>query len=1635
MIKKEYEISLWKNELVPAGSREIDGETVEVPAHYEEAKTAVIGRHDMESPAKAFSPTLRENINGTHQLTFQMYYIVPEDTNYDVFGDFRRGGRIKEQEGEGSRDNPFAHLILPESKIKLFYEDKWYDFIVKEIVRDKTNKTLSFQCIDSYVNELSRTGYDILFDAELENNIGTAGELIEEVLEGTEYTFDHEGSDTIQEWLEEPVYEGFPTTAISARNDLNGSLESIPANKRILVYYPQMQTEVMDKGGSGSFTLQFGYKEDYEREPYSPLVLEVNPYRLEVNWVIEGDMVAFRPSGSSTVWLRLNLLEGVSIDYRAKRLVQKQRSKYDPLSMKYVDLYIANQDGDDFKKDDIIYRNIETVFTSPSTVDNLIVNGRNFTNTTGWSGEDIVFTMWPLFTKDTQSNLDNFQSDPYLRMDSGKTYYNKAVTTSSYLLEKGLQKGEDYIVRFKIKSGNATNPTGDYLSSGLTPSLRAYDDTGLYIKPASGGKTYATVTSLGRNGDWVEYKLKITESVPRVEIRGKRVGLFLSASRRIWLHEAQMFKLEYGKGASGNPVMLEPETLNAFSVEETLYSYYNHTEHAKKDRKEIKYLWNSTNDWTETRISPVYSSNFEKVRTLSIGESTRFNILQSIAELFEVWIDFDIPHKENGSLFYNKNGLPVKRVRLVKEKGQDSGLDFVHSIDLRGLKRTYQSNEISTKTIVKPNILALAGKDIVTIANARENYSRASYILDFDYYVMQDIINAGELVKDLYSPRLGVGLYEVLRRNYLAHQEASRVLGARKTELASINSTVETYEGLVHSTQDELHRTKESLVQIAGASSWSGAQSYIKQHADNLTIQAKVFAITELQNSLAHYQKVRDQAEQSKSYLEGAINVLEDRIVDLLEEAHSVEKTFHQKYSSFIQEGVWSDDNYIDDSLYYLDAKSVSVRSSRPQVAYEISVARMNILEDFKAKQFRVGDIARIQDPEFLGMKWVEGIKTPMKEKVLLSEALYYLDEPDKDVYTVQNYRTQFEDLFQRIVADVQQLQFSHDGAMASTNTLTRNLGSLAWGDLIERAMLGETIISGGFIQTEMIKIGNGSIFDPGYDPSTKETPGEAQAKAEREAYLAREDIASDLGYNGYDELAAKAGEGQTIIVGGYIDSRMLRISGDGIAPPGDKTYQQSTEEEREATAVNLGYGNYAQMIQAQSSGQTIIVGGYINTGLIKTGLIVGQTDKYSLNLNTGKVIMKDAELEGEVVATSGRIGGFDIKDYTLESSGGTYVRLSGQSGYVPLRIGPSSSNITFEVNTAGKMTATDADITGKITATSGEIGGWTIRNGYIDSTAPGVNPRFLIMSNEYEYNGTPATYHLRSTNSSGTVMFEVSKTGNLFARSADIAGKITATSGKIGNFELDNGRLRLIDTPNNLRVTLGGLSTTGNQLPIWVGPSDGSDGSFYVSSAHTYIKNHLNMEASASSTRRVLNAEGGEVKGSIDVIHPFNKSSNFVDILNIKTSYITATVVEPSVSNGFLGDSGSKRWAKLYIQAGGINEGSDLRLKSKINNIPDDLIKFIAEEVTPKTFTVNEQIHFGYIAQDVERALFKYSVRTVGFKNAKSYMETFNLLDKNESYLSLVYSQIAIIKEAEMQNKIQELKQRVAQLEEALNV
>lgn len=1041
-MKDKYEISLWEDYLVEA--------TDDAPAHYEERKLCVIGSDTMTASYRTFTPELKSEINGTHTLTFKMYYTIKEneievdDTTFsiDEDGNFIVNGNGSEVLRSPSYStfnlektkNPFLNLLVNERKVKCFWKGEWYDFVIKNCREDSSGKSITYTCTDVFINELSKNGFDIVLDEELENNSGTVLELGSYILDGTDWILDTAGSDTIQQTKEEPVYEINTLKAWSVTDQTTQQSSTIPSGEKVLVFYQQVQ-DVLNSLTESSITsktaeIQLAYADNYEKDTNSQLVTNAHCYSSTVLWTKEQyqgvNCLTIGPTSSP--FIRIFYEQIVSANYRASRLVSQQVNKLDPLTGKYCYVWTATQDGTDqwagaFEEGDEIYEYRTTEWNDALVVNNLVVNAKDFITNEGWLGDSsLTFQLYPSYS--STSDISSYNAKSYLHFSANVNFYNAGIRQSSSFIPNGFSIGETYIFRYRAREDRSGRPGEGYLLSAITPTICTYKDSGNIKIIDTSGPTYFSATSLGLSADnWIEWRLTCTKSITRAEIYEKKIALFLKTNIACWLEEAQLFREVYG----ALNTRINPGDIDVQSVSTINYVYYNHTKsQGLINPTDITYLWSSPTDWNcSSFLEPQYNDGFEKIRSVSAKQSNRFNLIQTLAETFECWVQFVINHDSTGRIIYNEDGTPQKYVRFKKDIGQETGIGFIYGIDLKTISRTIQSDKIVTKTIVSQNSNEFATNGFCTIARSKENYPRSNFILNFDYFINQGLIDGGALNNDLYDSTGDIGYYYWLNKYNTEYDSITELLEAKHLELDKQKSYQTVYEGTITSLQESISNLKADLANLADAGTWAGATTWIVANAEQDQVKSKMIAIETQKENLSTYQTMKSNLDRSVAQLQSVIEDKEERQQELIDLIKELDLKFYKKYSRFIQEGTWISEDYIDDNLYYLDAQSVAYTSSRPQIGYDISVIRISGIEEFKNKIFHLGDISFIQDTEFFGYTYINGVKTPYKEKVLISEITSHFDQPELDSFRVQNYKTQFEDLFQRITSTTQSLQYA----------------------------------------------------------------------------------------------------------------------------------------------------------------------------------------------------------------------------------------------------------------------------------------------------------------------------------------------------------------------------------------------------------------------------------------------------------------------------------------------------------------------------------------------------------------------------------------------------------------------------------
>lgn len=1048
MKKNKYEISLWEDRLVPQTG---EGQSI-VPEHYEEEKVCIIGSDTMTSQARALEPKLVRNVNGTNKLTFKLYY---------TYIDNETGKRIQ---------NPFTSLLVNERKVKCKWEDQWYDFVIKGIQEDSNGKTITYTCEDLYINELSKTGFSLEFDQKLNNNQGTVQELAKKVLEGTDWVVDTDNSDHILQTIEEPLYRATLTQNLDAK-DKNGAIKTILGGSVIYLFYSVVQEK--------KSYIQFIYNTSYETESNSQLLKENNCYSVEMDWsvfetLLDRNMgIVFSDyRGKRLVRKQLqefnnalnrncyvykdqnnNKVLGYStVEYKdptvVLNLISNSKEFVDTngwqgaLSWELYPLFFGEEKLNysytsttylrNTAKDPILVFNSGLQDSAGYLEDGLQPGQRYFLRIRGYNSEPknntiltdgISFHIYDYFTAlSSENSIPVHNEEDYCEKIGGPQLEDYYFITSD--VEK--IEGKSYYIR--------------------NTETKQYDP-----KDFPDGAVFPGNEPLYEKGQILQIEFKVIRARPKKEITagyfGKhtytdsngnsqtetsiaRPGIFISLPANSWIQEVQFYQRVEGYNGS----VIHLGDFDTQSIGTTYYKYFLPNDNYKKE-EDIAYLYCGTTQKTD--LIEIYEDKggdtthvlYEKIRSITAKNSNRFNILQNIAETFQCWVRFKIEHNEDtGKIIYEK-GVPKKTVYFKEEIGKDLGYGFVYGIDLKTISRSIDSNQLTTKVVVAPNTSEYAENGICRIADADLNENGENYILDFGYYISQGLLNSGELNKYLYLPNGDKsGFYVELKNKNKEYNEIVEKLTPKKTELSKQTSLQTIYDQYVSNSVTEITTLQNNLCKLVGFDNFDDEKilDYLKTHSDNQEAKNIYSNLITQQHKRESFQASLKLIEASVNELTKVVNSYEEDLEAKANEKKVLENAFYQKFSRFIQEGSWTSQDYIDPNLYYLDARSVAYTSSRPKISYNISVIRLNALDEYKGKKFNVGDISFIEDKEFFGyIKGEDAWKTPYHEKVLISESTSWFDSPEKDTFTIQNYKTQFEDLFQRITATTQSLQYS----------------------------------------------------------------------------------------------------------------------------------------------------------------------------------------------------------------------------------------------------------------------------------------------------------------------------------------------------------------------------------------------------------------------------------------------------------------------------------------------------------------------------------------------------------------------------------------------------------------------------------
>lgn len=1028
--KKPYEISIWDDVLTyvlefPLADSENflikEVETLEGieegwrvrTQYYKEKKFAIIGSDNMTSATRAYNPILKRNVNGSYELSFVMNYVY-----YD-------------EETEEYLDNPFMGALANERKIKFRRgkdEDaQWFDLIIKNTQKDSQNKTVTYLAKAQFINELSKTGFNIVLNSELENNTGTITQLAETILEGTDWKL-AEDIEKIQQYLEEPVYELKTSQDIEAykMDPENGETKVvIPRGATIYIFY----SSIIKKEDQ----FQFLYTNEEYKEDENGVITNANNYYLAD--YSEADSLIAKAT--------------FSFDYRGNRLVKKQLTKFDPIANKYIGIYTDGQRE--------IYGYTETKYISPAAVTNLVTNASEFVDTTGWvGGKGGMSTEAPVISVYTEPDAFDFT------MSENQKYYSflsfKFETVNDVIFNSGindnrstirnLTEGNKYTlgIRCKDKKGISAKVCSYVLNDGIYHLGETFFDFDLSL-----ATQIDTPNDENRKYKLYTVTTNCLKGMTYADLIKTKIGIFIypteeNTTKQFLIEELQLYK--YQEDAEGKPCIIDGDIKTG--VKTIYYYYYPNPSASSMEELEVIY-----EEETPANYAKVYSANYEKIRSITASESNRFNLIQSLCEVFECWADFNIQHDPDGAISL-KDYHPIKTISFREYIGKDNYAGFKYGINLKSIQRTVESESIVTKLVVKDNSNEFGEGGFCSIARAKQNPSGENFILNFDYFVNQGLLDENAIKADLYLTSEGqgyIGYIPKLRNLNNTEDVLIEEFSKITPVIDKYEAQYQTYKISVESAEEQLISRKEEIKVVSGYDWITLTNKELQTNDLNAArereeVKKCANVISRLIATSENHSVLRDRAKENLDKEVARQEEIGAELKSIKEQKLKLNLQFYTKYSRFIQEGSWISEDYLDDDLYYLDAYSTGVTSSLPKLSYNINVIELSQIEDYENYNFDLGDKTYIEDFEFFGIK---------KEEVIVSEISEHFDAPEGNQIKVQNYKTQFEDLFQRITATTNSVQYSSGKYNKVSNVIETN------GD-IKVSALENSMINNSFV-------------------------------------------------------------------------------------------------------------------------------------------------------------------------------------------------------------------------------------------------------------------------------------------------------------------------------------------------------------------------------------------------------------------------------------------------------------------------------------------------------------------------------------------------------------------------------------------
>lgn len=1489
-MKKDYKIFLCENKYELTEKQELKS--------ISNRRVCEIGSANSKTSGQAYDVTFKTNINGTHELSFSIpRYSFDEDTGSNSL-------------------NPLVELVVNKSYLELIFNEgleneKVYFFVVNEREdRDEDDViSYSYSCSDAYIEELSKTGYGLNFSNEVDGNgFGTIHELAEQVVKGTDWKYEKEKTGTLFEYTTDVKYN-----EVQKRYDETNKLVPVHPVK----FIPEVEQycyelEIFRPIGE---KYQRFYCYDTTEQVSNTTVRNILYNSKDFLDVSGWTYYASDAQQSSTAPAGSLIADKVNNEY-----VLKLKS-FSSDQWSYLLNTTAAANNTILKAQTPYLFNYNIFKENESSEDYSIVKLRIYDrNPYQFAGSNIE----PIYESKGEPGKSWVKSGEY-----GCFKLSQSVTNPYFVFALG-NLGQDQVIKFKdfsifeVKGHTEEETLALYSVCADGKVFKTLTDQ--YQTPAKPDNfqvfTQKETKYFTRDNYYYEkidgiWEEKSSQGGSLVDEEDDKVTYYEFKD----VNNKENFVLKNGEMVAHVPLKIissdnfpteNIDTSLIYSIKGKYYQYYHlerESDGAVGDNWDYALLGSGAND---------------KRRTLSIEKSNRYNILQELCNLFKVWIVFEVKRGENDKLeksFYFKENC-------IKENF--SG--FHKGVNLFSFSRNMISDEIVTKMYVEDQENSYTKDGFVTIRRTSRNLNpmRENYIYNFSYYKNNKLLNESLIDTDLKN------LIEYVGNCNNTILDLTDKNSSLAIDISTLNSTLKSLSTCISSA------TERETSRQADYDNYKGNMSTEDLEA--------------IKRDLDRYAKIKIQYEKQKAEIENKLNGIngiqvqynanQDLITLNQTNKEKAIKDFETKYSQYIKEGVWSDSSYVDNDTYYIDAEKVSKTSSIPKTEWSITVLDGSISEELQDYQFEVGDQTILVDNDFFGVE--NDAENNYTFQVLISEIEEKLDNPVENRITVRNYLTSFEDLYERVSAATQTLElneqtynkaayFTNDGqidkdilqatleknqlvlANASDNSYSLDSNGLQFQSLLNPAKkiriladgiflsnssskgevewktgitadgINASLITAGEIDTAKIKIFSGgspsflwdSLGITAYKNKYELVNGQWNKKID------------DQGFIRLDQFGLYFVES---LVNGKED---FFYNENGI--PWWKTHLNKDNGPEEHIQKNSKFSltKLGLNLRFSSKDTNGNLAGEIRLGYGQNGTDIAY-DRYGLYITNSKnerVVALQSNGENEIAGWKIEKDRISWKN-TENGANQSFIITPGKTNLDYLGVSDEKALLkywdekqdgtVFGVSTSGRLYARNADIAGKITATTGKIGGWNIQENELYYLKGGVAAVRMSPDTNAFFAVTRGDSY---TDPDRGCIFNVSKNG-LFATGANLSGKITATSGKIGGWVIDQ---------NGIYSQVNGVATVqiyGGDNPF-IHFNDAHGNLFEARPGSVYLSGHITATSGRFGNLYLSGDQRGLIGGSDEYmkITNGNNYSVWLGVLDFSQHAVNGVSKAPGIA------------------------------------------------------------------------------------------------------------------------------------------